>query len=744
MIRVPGLQSFWPWSAAAVNDAAPKNREQTRIAIRERILNLKWPASIGLNLAFAALIGFLYSLWVMGPGPLNPRKIDWLTPDGATYHIAWELFRQDPELHWPLTFTDRIGYPEGDSISLFDPNSLLVVLLKPFSRLLPEPFQYLGLEVVLICTLQFFFAAMLFRVLFGDKAFAVVLPALFFLIAPPLTWRFIGHYALSNHWLLLASLLLFCVAQREPPLHAVRFGGWSVILIALAIPINAYLALQVLFVIGAALVSLVWRRRMTIMRALGIVALVGLTGYIVASAFGLIMQGGQGYGAGGYRAYSLNLLAFFDPQEHGSLLLPKMPLAVPEQYEGYNYLGLGIILLGVVSLPLLIRRRHKFPILQHRILIPLLSSCLILTLLALSTRITFGSSVLVDLDPHEGLTPLLSTLRSSGRLVWVPYYILLGGILAATIVSFRRSWAVALMSAALVLQLADTSGLRHWVHSEVNTAHPSPLRSPVWSKLGGLYQNLIIVPPWQCGVESPGAASGYRIFGFLAAAQHMRINSYYAARYTEARQAQCGSDISALFHQPLSSDSAYVVTLMMAQQIAKGPTGPGKCHNLDQFILCSPKNDFGLGPDVNPGELVQNPLGNPGFEERDLSAWPTFQNVTAAVSAVRAHSGHYSLAQANGTGSVYQDVFGLEPGQKYTVTAWVSGTPGTTAAAQIAVYDSGANVAINSSTLVPSTNWQLMTDSVTVRAPGTLRIHLFRNQGTGTIFWDDVRIYRER
>jgi hypothetical protein len=86
-------------------------------------------------------------------------------------------------------------------------------LLKPLSPLLPTAFQYLGIAAVLAVSLQFFFAARLFRLLLGRHVFAVLLPSLFFLIAPPMTWRLSGHYALVNHWL-TAALCLFVLLQR--------------------------------------------------------------------------------------------------------------------------------------------------------------------------------------------------------------------------------------------------------------------------------------------------------------------------------------------------------------------------------------------------------------------------------------------------------------------------------------------------------------------------------------------------
>jgi hypothetical protein len=203
------------------------------------------------------------------------------------------------------------------------------------------------------------------------------------------------------------------------------------------------------------------------------------------------------------------------------------------------------------------------------------------------------------LDPKEVLSPYLAPLRASGRLFWAPYYAILAGTLAAPFLLFRRTWANLLIAGALVLQFADTSALRHKVHATICEQHPSPLKSPIWSELGTLHQTLIVLPTWQCsgGSTSPGGADGYRIFGFLAVQQKMRINSYQSGRYPAvAMDFHCYQSVAALAQQPLSPDSAYVVSPELAALIARGPTGPGKCHDLDNFILCSSKTDFGLSP----------------------------------------------------------------------------------------------------------------------------------------------------
>src|SRR5271166_1448197 len=96
-------------------------------------LALKCVDSVYLGLAVSLIVGLLYVLILLGPTPLNPRNIGWLGWDAAQGYIGWTAFRQDPHWHWPLTYTNRLGYPAGVSVALLDPNPLFVLPLKPFS-----------------------------------------------------------------------------------------------------------------------------------------------------------------------------------------------------------------------------------------------------------------------------------------------------------------------------------------------------------------------------------------------------------------------------------------------------------------------------------------------------------------------------------------------------------------------------------------------------------------------------------
>src|SRR5271157_5175086 len=96
------------------------------LASDRRGFGFAWIDSVWITLAISFIVGLLYTLVLLGPVPLNPHNISWLKEDSAMYYTGWELFRQDPHWHWPLTYTNRVGYPVGEDIALMDPTPLLV------------------------------------------------------------------------------------------------------------------------------------------------------------------------------------------------------------------------------------------------------------------------------------------------------------------------------------------------------------------------------------------------------------------------------------------------------------------------------------------------------------------------------------------------------------------------------------------------------------------------------------------
>ena len=133
-------------------------------------------------------------------------------------------------------------------------------------------------------------------------------------------------------------------------------------------------------------------------------------------------------------------------------------------------------------------------------------------------------------------------------------------------------------------------------------------------------------------------------------------------------------------------------------------------------------------------------LANSDFESGVVAPWVAFQAVQASISSDRVHGGKFSLAEDSGKGSVYGDVKGLLDGAEYTVKAWVFAEPGTTAAAQIGVFD--GKIATFSPTISPQGVWKPIKHLIKAPPDGAIRIHLFRNEGIGKVYWDDVQVSR--
>ena len=308
------------------------------------------------------------------------------------------------------------------------PQSLSSITFEAFAFLLPANFQYFGPWAVLSIALQFYFGVRLLRIFFGRRLWPSLCGGLLLTISPPLAYRLGGHFALANHWLILAAFCLYFSWQRG----AIKSGRKLAIawcsLTVIAVATTGYLALCVVGVLGAACVrSLLVRPPQW--RSMSLVA--GIAGcFFLLSGYAIgVIRGGGGLAAAGYRMLSMNLLAPVDSRSFGALLI-KDQARFPGQYEGYNYLGLGTLVLililagGIAATP----RSPRWPFSEWA---PLVLLGFVFTALALSTKVTAGSHVVFDLDPHERLSPYLGVFRGSGRLFWVPYYLITAGAVIA-------------------------------------------------------------------------------------------------------------------------------------------------------------------------------------------------------------------------------------------------------------------------------------------------------------------------
>lgn len=431
--------------------------------------------------------------------------------DPATHWLGWQFFRQAPLLQWPLGANRAYGMEIGSSIVFTDSIPIMAFIFKPFSAWLPETFQYIGIWVLLCFMLQAYFAWKLLSLITPNRWLALVGSA-FFAIAPVYMSRLGMHYALFGQWVIVASLYLYWSRQFS-------LLRWLALLSIVSL-IHAYLLAMVLALYMTDLVQRRWSAQITLARAagslLGGLCLVALVmwgaGYFMLKA---------GVQSGGFGFYRMNLLSLLDSNGVWSQLLPDLP-NMPGDYEGFSFLGIGLILLAAVALVVLIVKKNPR---QNVRFVPLAVLSILLLIYALSDHIAVGAHESFQYSLPELTKRITDTFRVSGRFVWPVYYTLYLAVFYLIFTHTKGRTAILLCCAALAVQIVDS---RQAVHNLRIALHEppkwqSPLRSPTWEELGTRYDKLIYVLP----ANQP---KPWLPLSEFAAMHGMKINIGYFAR----------------------------------------------------------------------------------------------------------------------------------------------------------------------------------------------------------------------
>lgn len=534
-------------------------------------------------LALSLLAGAAYAFVVLGPRPLNPFNVSWIVGDPAEAYLGWAFFRQEPDLTLPLGWSHAIGYPFGEPAAYLDSIPVIAMAGWLVRDFIPQNFQYFGIYFALCAALQFYFGSRISRRICGDDPVAGILGGAFFLISPVFTFRALGHFALASHWLILAGLDQLLRTAGRVTRGEVLWSA-AICFIAASVP---YIAAMVLLISCATYaLPLMGKERCLWQSCLGLGTAVCST-LLGFALFGFIRTVDiSDYAGGGYGFYSMNLLAPINPGVFGALVLKQLPIG-PGQYEGYNYLGLGLLLLGGISIAW---SPSSVNYLLRRTTAPVLGVFGLSLLLALSTKATLGNHVLYQLVLPKPIMNALAAFEGSGRLFWPSYYLIFAGVIAAAFRAFRGHWLHAALSAALIVQWLDLTPLRAAIHRKWQSASAAAVPAGTsWRDLGRTQRHLVVLPPWQCsGTDTPGGGNSYSIFGRLALEQHMTINSFYAARYTHTQRTFfCNTQIAQVRRDGLQEDTAYVFGRRMVGELIGLRYGSNYCRHEDQYILCS-------------------------------------------------------------------------------------------------------------------------------------------------------------
>ncbi len=441
----------------------------------------------------AGLLGAGVFLLRIGPRILPTGSVTWLhaNSDSAMCQLGWEFLRREP---WRLPLGAITGYmaPQGTTVAMTDSLPLAAVLLKLFAPLLPADFQFFGLWLLLCYALQGAFAWLLAARLLPGRALRAAAAALIFL-APAFLNRD-AHFTLTAHWQLLAALWLYLRAGDGAQGWRRRLGPWLVLL-PVACGTHFYLGVMVLGFAAAALA----RGRLTAPRRRPWLWPVETAAALGLAVGGWALLGFLKFGditrdtGSSFAVSSLNLNGFWNSQ--GLARLPGLPIAVVNDYEAFNYLGLGALLAIALAIGMLAARRAGLGPGTLRRHWPLAVVTLVFWLMAVGDRIAWNGAVLLSYTAPGPLATLLDPFRASARFAWPVAYLLLAAALTATGRRFRPRTALAVVAGCLALQLWDLGPLLDRRDHYRDMTFTTRLQDPQWDEAMRRADKILTYPP---------------------------------------------------------------------------------------------------------------------------------------------------------------------------------------------------------------------------------------------------------
>lgn len=527
-------------------------------------------------LLVASALGALFFVWIVGLRLISPTEYEWVMKlDWRIHFLGWHLFRGEP-WHWPPGYLESYYHaPYGTSIGYTDSIPLAAFALKPFEAWLPMPFQYLGIWLLACFGLQGVFGVLLVR-LWSASCFVQLFGAQLFVMMPTLLNRVL-HPALCAHWTLLWALWIYF---RWKPADAVPIGHMLALTFLVGL-IHPYLAVMVLAVLAAFTVRVLWSR--VVNRRAALAGYGGSATLVVAAwwAGGLFLVTPDSTARPGLTVFSMNLLGPVTPSGWSSLLPPINVGAPGQPFEGFQYLGIGMLGLLVLAA---VWSFKEWPGVLRPTLGPIAATALLLALYALSPRVTLADTVVFDASSPR--LDSLAVFGVTGRFFWVSSYVLATLSIAVVVRRARPATAAVILAAACIVQFVDLrpayAERRAVARSDMFHTWTGRLGSPTWAAALPHYDHIVLYYPQQCG----GVPVTFEGPAFLAGFYGVTVNVGEIARANESdRAAYCAALDAQLSSGQVRDHELYLVHRSL-EALIRERAPHLRCGDIDNLRVC--------------------------------------------------------------------------------------------------------------------------------------------------------------
>ncbi|MFA3778207.1 DUF6311 domain-containing protein [Yersinia sp. 1652 StPb PI] len=526
----------------------------------------KYPGAI-----LAILISIGYILATYGPHFIIGDSSFWMSEvDDVTQYISgFNMYLSSP-WNFPLLAFDSLNYPQGTRVTFVDAIPIYSFVLK---LLLPEniaPFNPFGYWIALCLLLQGISAWWITKELNVNSWLFFILLLLTFLTYPALLAR-IGHISLMSHWVLLFSLALYIRGRRQKKLS---IGIWTILLVSIFY-INIYLFVMASGIYFAAIFS----NKQKFSIGLILKCLIPFLTLTASLFIFLLPLPSDGIARDtGFGFYSMNLLSPFT----GGRFIQLQATIMPGQYEGFNYLGLGVIIAFFASL-FLIKDNNNHCLRNNWQLMILLLGYFVYSL---SDNVYFGSQLVMIIDYPAILDSITSQFRVSGRFFWPVGYciVIFSFLMLYKYFKNRTIIYIAIMISITMLQIMDVKNHYKKLKDTLSRESISKINYSAWDGvIGNDVKTLYIYPKFKCGGDPNNTILPVMKY---AAYRNLNLNTGYISRHNPT----C-DNLESEIKQSSRTNSAYIFVKGESQKMDVlnkifPAEKPPVCNEVDFAYIC--------------------------------------------------------------------------------------------------------------------------------------------------------------
>jgi hypothetical protein len=590
-------------------------------------------------ICLGALMGSLFGFSLLDIDFILGISQYWSEPygDSATNVIGLSYFVQD-EWRLPIFNVPNLGFPEGANIIFTDSVPLTALLAKIWFQFTGQIFNIMGFWLFFCFVLSGVSMALVMIRLEQKNPIIVGLAIVFAVCAPILLTR-LGHAGLMGHFLILfsfAGYLQIINSKGQQPSIA------PMIIVAIcALLVQAYFFPIVMSFLGAALTQRVFNRQNTLLFAISRFGLGSAVCIIAMIAAGFInLEGGATLKAWGYGHYSMNLLSLFLPLRahlpdvlsthitwNGSGLTWD---ATGGQYEGYAYLGAGVLSMLILSW-ITARKKIMLTMRQHIVL-----TCVLIGffLYAISNKVYLGDILILDITLPEWMGILTGSVRTGGRMFWPFYYVIVPTLIVLIINHYGFRLGSIILAGLVIFQVWDTGPLRKSLTALSTGVAARYLDAPLWASLVDQHQFVMQFPSHQCGGWAPNwpeSNAGMELLLFTAK-KNIPVNSAYLARHVK----DCNAEATTAKETQIEEGGLYIFLNDEDFRKTRMSTDMIKlCRSFNRGIICTRSWDEMKG---NPNIASLSTLIP---EEIDSTSTEMQGDLTLIVNSWAFLSGHH-------------------------------------------------------------------------------------------------------